>query len=185
MKPISLFIIFLVVVVIQLFVPAKMIFDREDILKTGEVYKFKTQPIDPNDPFRGKYVTLSYALNSANTGRLAFERNDIILLYIEKDALGYARVQSVSKDKKDTELDFIEVKVDYYDEITKRVSFSLPFNRYYVEEFKAQPTEAIYRAYHSALDSTHQTYALVAVKEGRAVLKDVYINDKPILHYLK
>ena len=46
--------VFILVALVQLFVPAKMILDREDILDMGKEYKFKTEPIDPNDPFRGK-----------------------------------------------------------------------------------------------------------------------------------
>lgn len=45
--------VFILVAIVQLYVPAKMILDREDILDTGKEYKFKTEPIDPNDPFRG------------------------------------------------------------------------------------------------------------------------------------
>ena len=67
MKTIHIFLIFLAVVLVQLVVPAKMIFDKEVILKTGTIYKFKTQPIDPSDPFRGKYVTLNYELNTAES----------------------------------------------------------------------------------------------------------------------
>ncbi|MBA4241981.1 MAG: GDYXXLXY protein, partial [Sphingobacteriaceae bacterium] len=46
-----LLVTFCVVALIQLYVPAKMIFDSEDILTTGKEFKFKTEPIDPNDPF--------------------------------------------------------------------------------------------------------------------------------------
>ena len=185
MKSKYLFIIFVVIAVLQLFAPANMIYNQEHILKTGTLYKFKTQPIDPNDPFRGKYVTLSYELNSAKSRDSTLQKDDKILVYLEKDNSGYAQVKAVSKTKIENEKDFIEVKVDWYNPYTNDVGFSLPFNRYYMQEFKAKPAENIYRKYNSVLDTINQTYALVSVKNGDAVLKEVYINDRPLLNYLE
>ena len=62
MKTIYIFIIFIVVGLVQLFVPANMILNEETILKSGTVYKFKTRPVDPNDPFKGKYINLNYQI---------------------------------------------------------------------------------------------------------------------------
>jgi uncharacterized membrane-anchored protein len=185
MKTIYVFLIFIAVVLMQLFVPAKMIYDKEDVLNTGIVYKFKTQPIDPNDPFRGKYVTLSYELSSAKSIDSTIQSNDKVLIYLEKDSLGYAKVKSVSRVEQTNNADFIEVEVDYYDYYSGEVRFDLPFDRYYMEETKAKPAEDIYRKYSRRNDSINATYALVAVKNGDAVLKDVYINDKSIHYYIE
>ncbi len=187
MKTIHIFLIFIVVVLLQLFVPAKMILDREDILKTGTQYKFKTQPVDPNDPFRGKYVTLNYEIDSADAVAMdsTIHSGDRILVYLDTDSLGYAKLHSVSKFKKNTERDYVEAKVQSYNINTKKVNFQLEFNRYYMEEFKAKPAEDIYRKYNLKQDSTDNTYAMVAVKEGEAVLKDIYINDKSIHYYIE
>ena len=56
MKTIHTFIIFIVVAIAQLFIPTQMILNQETILKTGKPYRFKTQPVDPSDPFKGKYI---------------------------------------------------------------------------------------------------------------------------------
>lgn len=53
-------ILFLIVAVAQLFVPLQMIYNQEDIINTGKIVKFQCEPIDPNDPFRGKYITLNF-----------------------------------------------------------------------------------------------------------------------------
>jgi len=45
--------IFALVALAQLYVPAKMVWNQESILEEGTEYKFKTAPVDPNDPFRG------------------------------------------------------------------------------------------------------------------------------------
>lgn len=59
----------------------------------------------------------------------------------------------------------------------------MPFNRYYLEEIKAQAAENAYRD--AQQDSRDSTYALVAIKNGSAVLADVIIDGMPILEYLK
>ena len=50
----------------QLAVPGWMIYKHESVMREGAVYKFRTAPIDPRDPFRGEYVVLDFA---AETGR--------------------------------------------------------------------------------------------------------------------
>ena len=57
---------FIAVALIQLLVPAKMIWDQEEVMRDGKVFRFKTEPIDPNDPFRGKYITLSFQEENTN-----------------------------------------------------------------------------------------------------------------------
>ena len=185
MKTIHVFLIFVIVVLVQLFVPAKMIFDREDVLRTGTLYKFKTQPVDPNDPFRGKYITLNYEMDAAESKDMTWQRGEKILVYIERDSLGYAKVYDVSKDRLDIDNDYIEAKVIWSNGGLDTVNFELPFDRFYMEESKAKPAEDIYREYNSRFNANNATYALVAVKNGRAVLKDVYINDNPIIYYIK
>ena len=88
---------FIVLAVFQLFTPTKMILDQEAVLKKGIAYKFKTQPVDPSDPFRGKYITLSYDISSFKTNDSLWERNQPVYVYLTTDSLGFAKINSVSK----------------------------------------------------------------------------------------
>lgn len=56
-------ILLIVLFAIQLAIPGYMIFEQNQILTEGTAYKFKTRPIDPYDPFRGRYVTLAFEAN--------------------------------------------------------------------------------------------------------------------------
>ena len=58
-------ILFLLLVLLQLYVPASVVFNQERVLFSGTSYKMQLAPIDPNDPFRGKYIILSYRENLA------------------------------------------------------------------------------------------------------------------------
>lgn len=176
-------VIFILVAAVQLYVPASMIMERENILTTGKEYKFKTAPVDPSDPFRGKYITLNY---TANTVRVQdkdnWEGNETVYVLLSADKDGYAKIDGISKVKPAKGLDFVKAKVDYppYD---STMVIEYPFKRYYMEESKAQGAETAYRE--SNVDSSHKTYALVKIKDGEAVLKDVMIDDISIREIVK
>lgn len=186
MKTIHIFILFVIVAALQLFVPAKMILDQEDVLNSGQFYKFKTRPVDPNDPFRGKYITLNFELNSAKTSDSTWQRGDEILIYIEEDSLGYAKLHRVSKTPLNINKDYVEAKVRWISSSSDEVNFDLPFDRFYMTESKAKPAEDAYNISIQERDVINKpTYALVAVKNGKSVLKDVFINETPIAEYVE
>ena len=177
--------VFILIACIQIFIPAKMILDREDILSTGRHFKFRTEPIDPNDPFRGKYVSLSYRENSILIqNEEEWDRNEIIFVQIAMDKNGYAKIVSVTKSKPSGTSDFVKAKVDYVQNTDSlRLYFEYPFNRYYMEESKAPMAELAYNE--TLVDTNNITYGLVAIKEGESVLIDVLINDTSIREIVK
>lgn len=183
MKLQYVFVLFILVVIAQLLVPAQMIFGQETVLNKGTAYKFKTQPVDPSDPYRGKYVTLSYDIRSFITSDTTWERKQDIYVYFENDSLGFAKLTEVSKIPLVTAKDFVKTKVDWFNKYDKSVKFNLPFDRFYMEESKAKPAEDAFRI--AQRDNLpNNTYALVYVKEGEAVLKDLFINEVSIKDYV-
>jgi len=185
MKTTYTIIIFIVVVLMQLFIPAQMILNQESILKTGKAYKFKTQPVDPSDPFKGKYINLNYDINSFKTNDSLWEQNEPIYVYLETDSLGYAKIDDVSKDVLfENKNDYVRVKTGYYDNYSKNLIIQFPFNKYYMEETKAYDAEVAVR--NRQRDSMpNNTFALVYVKDGEAVLSDVIIDDISIKDYVE
>jgi len=172
--------VFILVALVQLFVPAKMILDREDILDKGKEYKFKTEPIDPNDPFRGKYITLRYEDDMIDIQNEAdWIRGEIIYVFLTTNNEGFAKIQSVSKENPTNNQDFLKTKVSYVSgNGSNKLTIDYPFDRYYMEESKAYDAELTYRE--SQLDTSQIAYALVCIKDGEAVLKDVLINEVSI-----
>jgi len=190
MKKIYLIIGFCVVVAIQIFVPSQMILSQENVLKGGTAYKFKTRPIDPNDPFRGKYVTLDYEINSTYTKDSTWQRNDDVYVYLKQDSLGFAEIDTVAKQKLNNDKDFVIAKAKRfyayhkYNDEQFRLNFDLPFNRFYMEESKARPAEIAVTVRRS--DSiAKNVYGLVYVKDGTSVLENVFINDVAIKDYVE
>lgn len=52
--------LFALLCVAQWAVPLAMVQRAERTLSEGTAYRFRTAPVDPADPFRGRYVTLDF-----------------------------------------------------------------------------------------------------------------------------
>ena len=57
--------LFILVAVVQLAVAGRAIVTSELALRSGETYRFRIQPVDPVDAFRGRYVAIRMAENRA------------------------------------------------------------------------------------------------------------------------
>ncbi|MBT8196020.1 MAG: GDYXXLXY domain-containing protein [Bacteroidia bacterium] len=171
---------FVLVALAQLYVPAKMILDREDIMDTGTEYKFKTEPIDPTDPFRGKYITLRYEDDIIKIqNEEDWVRGETIYVFFTTDDEGFAKIDSVSTEHSTDNRDFLKTKVrNITSNSSNKLTIDFPFNRYYMEESKAYDAELAYRD--SQIDTNQTAYALVNIKDGEAVLKDVLIDGVSI-----
>ena len=175
-----LFPLFLLIAFVQLYVPAKMVLDIEDVLKSGTEYKFKSRPVDPTDLLRGKYITLSYEENRVEVeDGNNWRRGEIVYVYLSTDSAGFAKIKSVSKEKLNNNQDYLKTTVRYVsNESPFELTIDYPFDRFYMEESKAYEAESSYRR--SRRDTSQIAYSLVSIKDGEAVLKEVLIDGIPI-----
>ena len=184
MKRIYVIGLFLLLTAAQIFVPGQMIWKHENVLSSGNMFKFKTQPIDPTDPFRGKYITLNFELNSYTSFDNKFTYGDRVYVYLYKDEEGFAIADTVSKESLKNGKDYVvaEVTSNY----NGKVNFSLPFDRFYMEEDKAPKAEKVYTEL-NRVDSLNSAlvYAKVYIKDGLGVLEDVMIDEVSIKDYIK
>ncbi|MFT3747156.1 MAG: GDYXXLXY domain-containing protein [Agriterribacter sp.] len=179
-----LLIIFVITLIAQWAVPARMILQKENVLRSGKLFNFRTEPVDPAHPFKGRYITLNFEASSFTTAQLdsAIENYDpevYVLLDVDKD--GFAKVRQLVKHKPANTADYVKAGINYINRMehdSARVMINYPFTEFYMDEFKAVKAEGIYRE--SAIDSTQKTYAVVSILNGDAVVKDVMINNKPI-----
>lgn len=165
----------------QWIIPAKMIYESEHVITDGVEYKFKTAPIDPSDPIRGKYVILNFESNVITLNDSAdWMSGDEIFVTFTTDSAGFAIPKAVSRTPPETPT-FLRTTVDYVNNYggEYKVWFNLPFNRFYLEESKAPQAEQAY--WKAQRDSAQVAHALVSVGAGQAVLKNVYINNIPIV----
>ncbi len=183
---------FIILALAQIFIPANMIFGQEDIINTGKEFHFRTQPIDPNDPFRGKFIYLNYKNDFFYNTDTNIKWNSYETAYVilKSNADGFAQIISAQKEKPDNNVDFLKVKLQYisnYKWQTKdkdnKININYPFNRFYMEETKSKDAENYYRE--SSIDTNIICYSIVKIKNGKAVLTDVIINDKSIKDIIK
>lgn len=162
-------------VLLQLFVPAKMIYDHESILSEGEKFKFRTAPIDPTDPFRGKYIVLRFdASRYYTTDRGPWYSNEDVYATLANDKDGYAKISNVSRNKPESD-PYLKTKIDYFQSgDSSFLNLDFPFNIFYMEESKARPAEVAYNE--ASRDTNSVAYASVSVLNGEAVISNVYIN---------
>lgn len=171
----------IVVAVVQLTIPIKMIWDKEDVLELGKEFKFETEAVDPTDPFRGKYIVLRFKENRiAIDSDRDWKEGENVFVHLNMDPHGFAKIKSVSKEKPTDTQDFVKAKVQFIDTFRSRtMNIAYPFDRFYMEESKAFDAEQEYIK--SQADSTKTTYALVSIKDGYAVLKDVLIDGVSVV----
>ena len=144
-------------------------------------YKFRTAPIDPYDPFRGKYVWLGYEDNWIEIDTADnWDYHEKVYVEIKNDKDGFARIKSVSREPYDTSTDYIAASISTvttYEKIPK-MYIDFPFDRFYMDEFKAKPAEDIVRE--ATRDTSVISYALVRIKDGQTVIENVFIDDVPL-----
>lgn len=150
----------------QLLIPAAMIVKHERILRTGELYRFKTRPIDPADPWQGRYVQLQFdeaVRYQTQSSQPVPERNERVFVILGTDADGFCQIKGWSRTKP---------KSGNYLKLTYTgFPLRLPFNRFYMEESQAPRAETLAR---EATRSTN-CWANVRILNGDARIEDVLI----------
>jgi uncharacterized membrane-anchored protein len=172
---------FVLVAAAQIYIPASMISEQEDILKTGQAFKFKTAPVDPNDPFRGKYITLNFDHNVFKIrGSHPFTNGDEVFVHVEENQDGFMEIVNLYSEPPVGNIVFVKAKIGYIttNDDASSLPIEYPFNRYYMEESKAPEAEKTYTK--AQTDSGKIAYALVKIKDGDAVLEDVMIDGVSI-----
>lgn len=182
----GILIAFCVLAITQWVIPARTIWSKDEVLENGETFKFKTEPVDPSDPFKGKYITLNFEQSSfTDTIHRGLAGREQVYVLLEKDSMGFARIQNLSRSEPQATGSYVLATVYYVSEENDSVTVHLeyPFNEFYMNEYIAPKAETIYRE--STTDSGSITYAAVKVLEGDAVIENVFINEIPIRQLIK
>lgn len=172
-----------VMIAAQIYVPASMIWSNEQVIDQGKLMKFRIAPIDPNDPFRGKFIVLDFEENFVhNRNGESYRSGESAYAVIFEDSLGYAFPYSLHKELPITEgLDYLQLTV--VGSSKEGFWIEYPFNKFYMEESKAPLAEELY--FEIIADTTHEIYALVYIKDGNAVLDDVQIDGVSIVDWIE
>lgn len=183
MKP--TLILLIVLFAIQLAIPGYMIFEQNQILTEGTAYKFKTRPIDPYDPFRGRYVTLSYAADQEVIPVMEgsnIESEDWVYALVGVDDDGYAVLEVLTDVKPEEGQDYLYLET-FYRGYDGGFLVSLPFDRYFASEENAPKIEsAVWRRQREQVEDV---YAKIRILNGKGTIEDLYVNDILIREYIE
>ncbi len=172
---------FILLAVIQLGFVLQIIFHREMILRKGETYYFELAPVDPVDPLRGKYLDLRFKENNwKKISGFEWKPGEPIWLILDKDRQGVTHIKNITKKRPKDTPHFLKAKVLFvYDRPQPSLEIKYPFDKFYLNEFKAKKAEENYRKL--TREGIHKAYAKVKICKGDAVLVDVLINDQSLV----
>ena len=182
--------LFSIMALICLSVPSWMVLRYERALAQGEPVKFRCAPVDPYDPFRGRYVALGFG--AAQNNIPVSDDDDehprhgqrvYALLEIQED--GFVRITSVQRKPPRKGL-YFAAKVRNF-EGRGKANLWLPFDRYYMKEQVAPEAERRYRESIRRVESgvPPDTYVLLRVHKGLAAIEGLYIEGESIEALLK
>jgi uncharacterized membrane-anchored protein len=169
-------IVFSFVALAQLAVPGSLIWKREQTLRHGSVWKFRTAPVDPVDVFRGRYVTLEFEVEGQEvTPPANLTDDETIFVTFRADAEGFAQIDQVSATRP-LDDEFIAARL-------AGRTVSLPFDKFWVTERDAPAAEAAYLA--QSRRDKRNAFVTVRVFRGDAALEQLYLDGLPLGEYLR
>lgn len=178
-------ILLIVLFAIQLAIPGYMIFEQNQILTEGIAYKFKTRPIDPYDPFRGRYVTLAFEANQKVIPVVEgaqIESEEWVYALLAVDDEGYAVLKALSDVEPEQGEDYLYLETSW-GTLEGGYRVKLPFNRYYASEESAPKIEsAVWRRQR---DEVENVYAVIRVLKGKGTIEELMVNDMPVREYIE
>lgn len=152
---------------------------HERTLATGERFLFRVAPVDPEDPFRGRYLQLGFL--AARLEREApaggYER---VYAVLERDADGFARFGALSAEAP-VGRPYLATRVAWTG--PSRIQLDLPFARYYEEESIARAADKALAEY--ARTGGAGAHVAVRVLDGHAVLEELYLGGVPLRERLR
>lgn len=162
--------------------PLQMINGYENVLAEGEVFRFKPQPIDPSNPFKGRYVSLRFGNLSVYHGgaKELFDYDMPAYVSLKKDEEGFAIPDAIFTQAPE-EGAYVQVVVRHVQK--NKVAFDYPFDEYYMNEKMAPRAEAEVQEF-SQRDK-EEVYIDVRIKEGKAVIDQLYVKGVPIEDFLR
>jgi len=175
---------FAAVVVAQLAVPAWMIVERERTLRYGQVFKFRTHPVDPSDAFRGRYVWLSLEPETVKTPSGShWTYNQKVFAVLGTDTNGFAVVKRLERVKPLNE-PAVPVRTRWFNDAKGEANLEWSgLDRYYMEEGRAPKAEIAYRQHTSRTNPT--CHVTVRVLGAHAVVEDLFVENQPIRAWLR
>ena len=165
---------------VQAAIPVSMIARYERTLHGGTSFKVRALPVDPIDPFRGRYVVFRLGFEP-----VALETSFAGPVWVElaEAADGFAQAGTVSKSRP-AGGHYVQAQAVPLEwgagAVTTRLD--LPQDRYYMDEAKAPRAEVAARA--QGRPGARNTWVTLRVRDGVAAVEHLWIDGVTVEEYL-
>jgi uncharacterized membrane-anchored protein len=188
-KKIYFLAIFTALALAQLYVPLSLAWQWENVLQNGQAFYLETAPVDPYDAFRGRYISLNFKENKApfnDALPASLEYGQTVYAVLETTAGRQAAFIKEISVQKPVNKPYVKTRFNGFDsKIPPVVEVVFPFNRYYLpEEFALSAEKELARRSRQSKNKK-KAVALVRIQDGYGVIENIYVDDKPLLKYLK
>ncbi len=171
--------------VVFLSIPASMIWQQERILKEGVRYRFRLEPVDPADAFRGRYLELNLNVPPFPGTDTTLQYDQKLYVSLGRDQSGLGQFKSLHKTPP-TGADYLAVRFGYASEHEVFVLLEDETRRYYLNEKLAPLADKFYA---ELLARTQPDTSLVTldlrVLKGKGLIEQVYFEDIPVEEYIR
>jgi hypothetical protein len=171
--------IFIAVALAQLGVPAMMAWGRMQTLTHGQVWKFKTAPVDPEDAVRGRYVMLRFDAEDFTQAE-QLKTGDSVYAILKEGADGFAQVDHLSFSPVPGDS---AMKVEPGGWWQERQHIVFPFRYFWLTEKNAPAAERAYRE--NSKRGQQNAYVTIRIRNGDAALEQLYIDNQPLADFLR
>jgi len=164
--------LFAVVCTAQLAAPLSMIWRHERTLRTGTAFKVQTEPVDPVDAFRGRYVAVSPFVEVVEAP--AEPLYGEVWVELETGPDGFARARRATAKRPDGPTAIRGTMSPPREQSGGPARVLLGLDRYYMEESKAPAVEHEYAG--RARRGAGRAWLVIRVRDGMAAIEALYLD---------
>lgn len=158
---------------VQFAVPLTMIVQKEAVRDQGAELRLRLLPVDPADPFRGRYLALRFAVEEPGYDLPPGDSAPLFARF-GRDAEGWDVIEGFTTDGKQPGV----LRVERVRGSGNRIR--VPWNRYFVNERRAPAIEdEVRRAMRPGADAP-PVYATLRVAGGDAVITGLWIGEREL-----
>jgi hypothetical protein len=173
-------VLFIIVSLAQLFVPVKMVLDNEDVLNNGIRYQLKIAHLNPEKAIYGDFIRLEFDYNSILVDKDVWQQSEAAYIQLTVREDSFAEISSIQKQSPPQTQDYVYVKIYDIEKLDSadKLIIEYPSINYFIEEIGSKERKK--RIITQFFNDTSDAKAVVFVKEGQLILKEILIDDIPL-----
>jgi hypothetical protein len=174
---------FILMVAIQVIIPARIIQEKEKVIREGREFRFRINSVLPLIMGQNNSILLYYADNQYIVeDDSMWVRDEPVYVTLANDAEGFAIINNIYKSVPEFEEDYVLAHIDYaVPDTHDYVMIRFPFDRFYLD----RPIDPSWGYYIPPADSIAPvTSVAVRISEGQGVVQNVFVDGVPLAEYL-